>query len=158
MNDHPSTRPWALTSEFKMAAIVPETASILDSDFEGTLGARFPDCLHLYSLRNLHRVSTTAPLFSKLKIVDIYQINTFQITKFMHCYHNNLLPPLFFSLVLIYRIKTPALFWTYKRNLQHASGLYVSDADRWYSLCHVEYPDEINEAGTQVKGEPCACS
>ena len=40
----------------------------------------------------------SAPLFSKLGILDIYQINTFQIAKFMYCYHNNLLPPLFFNL------------------------------------------------------------
>ena len=39
-----------------------------------------------------------APLFSKLKILDIYQLNTFQIAKFMPCYHNNLLPHLFFNL------------------------------------------------------------
>ena len=42
----------------------------------------------------------SAPLFSKLGILDIYQINTFQIAKFMYCYHNNLLPPLFFNLFL----------------------------------------------------------
>ena len=40
----------------------------------------------------------SAPLFSKLEILDICQINTFQIAKFMYCYHNNLLPPLFFNL------------------------------------------------------------
>ena len=42
----------------------------------------------------------SAPLFSKLKILDIYQINTFLKTKFMYFYHNNLLPPLFFNLFL----------------------------------------------------------
>ena len=42
--------------------------------------------------------TNSAPLFSKLKILDIYQLNTFQIAKFMHCYHNNLLLPLFFNL------------------------------------------------------------
>ena len=40
----------------------------------------------------------TAPLFSKLKILDIFQINTFDIAKFMFRYHNNLLPPLFLNL------------------------------------------------------------
>ena len=40
----------------------------------------------------------SAPLFSKLGILNINQINTFQIAKFMYCYHNNLLPPLFFNL------------------------------------------------------------
>ena len=37
----------------------------------------------------------TAPLFSKLKILDIFQINTLDIAKFMFRYHNNLLPPLY---------------------------------------------------------------
>lgn len=50
-------------SNSKMAAIVPETASILDSDFEGTLGARLPNFLqpqkYLHSLRTLHRMNTT---------------------------------------------------------------------------------------------------
>ena len=39
-----------------------------------------------------------APLFSKLKILDIFQINTLcDIAKFMFRYHNNLLPPLFLN-------------------------------------------------------------
>ena len=42
----------------------------------------------------------SAPLFSKLRILDIYQINTLQIAKFMYCYHNNLLPPLFLNLFI----------------------------------------------------------
>ena len=40
----------------------------------------------------------SAPLFSKSEILDIYQFNTFQIAKFMYCYHNNLLPPFLFNL------------------------------------------------------------
>ena len=42
----------------------------------------------------------TAPLFSKLKILDIFQINTLDIAKFMFRYHNNLLPPLFLNLFM----------------------------------------------------------
>ena len=42
----------------------------------------------------------TAPLFSRLKIFDIFQINTLDIVKFMFRYHNNLLPPLFFNLFM----------------------------------------------------------
>ena len=43
----------------------------------------------------------TAPLFSKLKILDIFQINTLRdIAKFMVRYHNNLLPPLFLNLFM----------------------------------------------------------
>ena len=40
-----------------------------------------------------------APLFSKLGILDIYQINTLQIAKFMYCYHNNLFASIIFQLV-----------------------------------------------------------
>ena len=39
----------------------------------------------------------TAPLFSKMKILDIFQINTLDTAKFMFRYHNNLLPPLFLN-------------------------------------------------------------
>ena len=42
----------------------------------------------------------TAPLFSKLKILDILQINTLDFAKIMLRYHNNLLPPLFFNLFM----------------------------------------------------------
>ena len=33
----------------------------------------------------------TAPLFSKLEILDIFQVNTLDTAKFMFRYHNNLL-------------------------------------------------------------------
>ena len=42
----------------------------------------------------------SAPLFSKLRILDIFQINTFQIAKCMYCFHSNLLPPLFVNLFI----------------------------------------------------------
>ena len=42
----------------------------------------------------------TAPLFSKLKILDIFQINTLDIAKFMFRYHSNLLPSLFLNLFM----------------------------------------------------------
>ena len=45
----------------------------------------------------------TAPLFFKLKILDIFQINTLDITKFMFRYHNNLLPPIFLNLFMTNR-------------------------------------------------------
>ena len=50
------------------------------------------------AITNSDHRAHSAPLFSKLGVLDIYQINTFQIAKFMYCYHNNLLPPLFFNL------------------------------------------------------------
>ena len=39
-----------------------------------------------------------APLFAKLGILDIFQINSLQIAKFMFYYHNQLLPPMFLNL------------------------------------------------------------
>ena len=42
----------------------------------------------------------TAPLFSKLEILDIFQVNTFEIAKFMFRSHNDLLPPLFLNLFM----------------------------------------------------------
>ena len=41
----------------------------------------------------------SAPLVSKLRILDIFQINTLRIAKVMYCYHNNLLPPLFYPIL-----------------------------------------------------------
>ena len=40
----------------------------------------------------------SAPLFAKLGIMDIFQINSFQISKFMFYYHNQLLPSMFSNL------------------------------------------------------------
>ena len=42
----------------------------------------------------------SAPLFAKLGILDIFQVNSFQIAKFMFCYQNQLLPPMFLNLLL----------------------------------------------------------
>ena len=42
----------------------------------------------------------TASLFSKLEILDIFQVNTLNTAKFMFRYHNNLLPPLFRNLFM----------------------------------------------------------
>ena len=42
----------------------------------------------------------TAPLLSKLEILDIFQVNTLDTAKFMFRYHNNLLPPLFRNLFI----------------------------------------------------------
>ena len=40
----------------------------------------------------------SAPLFAKLGILDIFQVNSFQIAKFMFYYHNKLLPSMFLNL------------------------------------------------------------
>ena len=42
----------------------------------------------------------SAPLFAKLGILDIFQVNSFQIAKFMFYYQNQLLPPMFLNLFL----------------------------------------------------------
>ena len=42
----------------------------------------------------------TAPLFSKLEILDIFQVNTLEIVKFMFRFHNDLLPPPFLNLFM----------------------------------------------------------
>ena len=42
----------------------------------------------------------TAPLFSKLEILDIFQVNMLDTAKFMFRCHNNLLPPLFHNLFM----------------------------------------------------------
>ena len=39
-----------------------------------------------------------APLSAKLGIIDIFQINSFQISKFMFYYHNQLLSSMFLNL------------------------------------------------------------
>ena len=49
-------------------------------------------------LTNSNYRAHTAPLFSKLKILSIYQLNSFHIGKFMYSYHNQLLPPSFRNL------------------------------------------------------------
>ena len=40
----------------------------------------------------------SAPLFSRLKVLDIYQINSFHVGKFMYKYQNRLLPSIFLEL------------------------------------------------------------
>ena len=42
----------------------------------------------------------TAPLFTQLKILDIYKMNTFHVAKFMFFYHQRLLPPSFHNLFI----------------------------------------------------------
>ena len=40
----------------------------------------------------------SAPLFSRLRVLDIYQINSFHVGKFMYKYQNRLLPSIFLEL------------------------------------------------------------
>ena len=59
----------------------------------------------------------TASLFSKLKILDNFQVNTLDIAKFMFRYHNNLLPSLFLNLFMTNR--TAGNYVPVKSKLQH---------------------------------------
>ena len=61
------------------------------------------------AITNTDYRALSVPLFSKLKILDVYQINTFQIVKFVYCYHNNLLPPLLFNLFFLRTVELMAI-------------------------------------------------
>ncbi|RMX43610.1 hypothetical protein pdam_00026026, partial [Pocillopora damicornis] len=58
------------------------------------------DWLHIRSraITNTDYGAHSASLFSKLGILDIFQVNTFEIPKFIFDYRNNLLPPLLLNL------------------------------------------------------------
>ena len=47
-----------------------------------------------------HYLANTAPLFSQLKVLDIFSINSFSVATFMYSYHHNLLPNSFHDLFL----------------------------------------------------------
>ena len=47
-----------------------------------------------------HYLANTAPLFSQLKVLDIFSINSFSVATFMYSYHHNLLPSSFHDLFL----------------------------------------------------------
>ena len=47
-----------------------------------------------------HYLEKTAPLFSQLKVLDIFSINSFSVATFMYSYHHNLLPSSFRDLFL----------------------------------------------------------
>ena len=51
-------------------------------------------------ITNSYYRAHSAPLFAKLGILDVFQVNSFQIPKFMFYYHNLLLPPMFLNLFL----------------------------------------------------------
>ena len=71
-------------------------------------------------------------LFSKLGILDIFQVNTFEIAKFMFYYRNNLLPPLLLNLFVTnsqihnYGTRTASNYRTHlcRTNLKQFTILY----------------------------------
>ena len=64
------------------------------------------DCIYLLQKRlvrvitKAHYLESTAPLFSKLKVLDIFSINSFSVGTFMYSYHHNFLPDSFRDLFL----------------------------------------------------------
>ena len=53
-----------------------------------------------------HYLANTAPLFSQLKVLEIFGINSFSVATFMYSYHNNLLPSTFRDLFLSSNLKS----------------------------------------------------
>ena len=64
------------------------------------------NCIYLLQKRlvrlitKAHYLANTAPLFSQLKVLDIFSINSFSVATFMYSYHHNLLPNSFHDLFL----------------------------------------------------------
>ena len=91
------------------------------------------------------QIIDSAPLFSKLWNLDIYQINTFQIAKCMYCYHdNNLLPPLFFNLFLTNsQIHSCSTRTAYSYRVHHCRSnlkiftILYQGPKIWNSLCQI---------------------
>jgi hypothetical protein len=52
----------------------------------------------VHAITNSDFRAHTAPLFMKLGILDIFQVNSLYIARFMFCYHNEILPPVFHDL------------------------------------------------------------
>ena len=50
------------------------------------------------ALTNAHYYSHTAPLFKQLRLLDIYNINSYYTARFMYSYHHQLHPPSFLNL------------------------------------------------------------
>ena len=50
------------------------------------------------ALTKSNYLAHSAPLFSRLNVLDIYQVNSFHVGKFMYKYQNRLLPSIFLDL------------------------------------------------------------
>ena len=74
----------------------------------------------------------TAPLFMKLGILNIFQVNSLYIARFMFCYHNEILPPVFHDLfqcnsqIHSYNTRSANNYWPHAccTNLKKFSILY----------------------------------
>ena len=62
------------------------------------------NCIYLLQKRivrlitKAHHLANTTPLFSQLKFLEIFSINSFSVATFMYSYHHNLLPSSFRNL------------------------------------------------------------
>ena len=54
----------------------------------------------LQLITKAHYLANTTPLFSQLKVLDIFSMNSFFVATFMYSYHHNLLPSSFHDLFL----------------------------------------------------------
>ena len=75
----------------------PRPSASVDNNLLDLQNSSYPTRPH--SIIANYRAHLT-PLFAKLGILDIFQVNLFQIAKFMFCYQNQLLPPMFLNLFL----------------------------------------------------------
>ena len=58
-------------------------------------------CSNLNSIYLLQKcLANTAPIFSQLKVLDMFSITSFSVATFMYSYHHNLLPSSFRDLFL----------------------------------------------------------
>ena len=77
-------------------------------------------------------LANTAPLFSQLKVLDIFSINSFSVATFMYSYHHNLLPSSFRDLFLSsnqvhqYETRLASEYWPHfcRTNIKQFSILY----------------------------------
>ena len=89
--------------------------------------------LIVWLISKVHHLASTTLLFSQLKVLDIYSINSFSVATFIYSYHHNLLPCSFRNLFLssnrVHHYETQLLTSQYRRhfcrtNIKQVSILY----------------------------------
>ena len=89
------------------------------------------NCIYLLQKRivrfitKAHYLANTAPLFSQLKVLDIFSINSFSVATFMYSYHHNLFPSSFqyetrlaslsIDLIFVEQIYIPSHFFSLRK-------------------------------------------
>ena len=83
--------------KFMKSPLLSKMASYCNVTWSSTYCSNL-NCIYLLQKRlvrlitKAHYLANTAPLFSQLKVLDIFSINSFSVTTFMYSYHHNLLP------------------------------------------------------------------